>query len=333
LSNCHILRVRPWNEKPIRMEELGSRSVDTTAYRLAGLRIVSDLPLSGLPLCRDEIPGGNEVVIRHAHVPESLSSVHVAFTDGQCNSNELLLHIPEVARYLVRGGREILVDQSPAASHGDVCAYLLGTVFGVLCHQRGITPLHASAIDVADGCVAFVGESGAGKSTLVAALAARGHQVIADDVCFLRVGAAGNVQVWPGVNRIRLWEDAMTALGYEGSGVERELRGYNKYLVPVRPPANATGPRHLRRVYQLHAAPEGRPPNVSRVQGAAAIEILLQNGYRLGLAEHMGHKPAAFVVCAAAARNVPVFRFSRPTGFDALRQGVEFLEDHLRDVR
>ena len=33
----------------------------------------------------------------------------------------------------------------------------------------------------ADGCVAFVGESGAGKSTLVAALARRGHQVIADD--------------------------------------------------------------------------------------------------------------------------------------------------------
>ncbi len=312
---------------------MGLQSVDTMTYGLAGLRIVSDLPLPGLPHCRDEIAGRDEIVIRRARVPESLSLVQVAFTDGQCNANELLLDIPEVARYLVRDGREILVDQSPAASPGDVCAYLLGTTFGVLCHQRGITPLHASAIDVADGCVAFVGESGAGKSTLVATLAAREHPVIADDVCFLRVNAKGHVQAWPGVNRIRLWGDAMAALGCTGPGVERELRGYNKFLVPVRPPPNPTEPRRLRRVYQLQAAPDGDAPSVNQLHGAAAVEILLQNGYRLELAEHMGHKPAAFVVCAAVARDVPVFRFSRPMGFDVLRQGIKFLEDHLRDIR
>jgi hypothetical protein len=46
----------------------------------------------------------------------------------------------------------------------------------------------------------------------------------------------------------------------------------------------------------------------------------------------MGCKPAAFERCAAAARHVPVFRFSRPLGFDVLEQGVEFLEEHLRDL-
>jgi hypothetical protein len=46
----------------------------------------------------------------------------------------------------------------------------------------------------------------------------------------------------------------------------------------------------------------------------------------------MGHKPAAFALCAAAARDIPVFRFSRPLGFDVLDKGVEFLEHHLRDL-
>lgn len=315
------------------MSSRSSNRTNTTAYTLAGVRIVSDLPLPGLTSCADEISIGNEIVIRCARVPKSLSTVDMAFPDGQCNENELLLDIPEVGRYLLRGGNEILVDQAPASNHGDLCVYLLGTVFGVICHQRGILPLHASAIDVAEGCVAFVGESGAGKSTLVAALAARGHQVIADDVCFLRLGDKGDVRTWPGVSRIRLWEESLDALDYRGPGVEQETRGSNKYLLPVSPPRNPIEPRRLRRVYQLHAALNGGAACVNRVQGASAIEVLMQNVYRLGLAEHMGHKPAAFVACAAMARDVPVFRFSRPMGFDVLRQGVEFLEDHLRDIR
>ena len=311
---------------------MSSESVNVTAYSLAGLRIVSDLPLPGLTPYRDEISAGDEIVIRRARIPESLSSVDVAFPDWQCNENELLLNIPDVARYLVRGGNEILVDQALASSHGDVCAYLLGTVFGMLCHQRGITPLHASAIDVTDGCVVFIGESGAGKSTLVAALATRGHQVISDDVCFLQRHDKGGVQAWPGVYRIRLWEDAMTALGCDGPGITREIRGWNKYLIPVRPPRNPLEPRHLRRVYQLYIAPDDAAVGVNRLQGAAALEVLMQNVYRLGLAEHMGYKPAAFIVCAAAAHNVPVFRFSRPMGFDTLREGVDVLEEHLHDI-
>jgi hypothetical protein len=62
------------------------------------------------------------------------------------------------------------------------------------------------------------------------------------------------------------------------------------------------------------------------------MEVLMTNIYRLGLAEHMGFKPAAFVICAATARDVPVFRFSRPMAFNALHEGVGLLEDHLRDI-
>ena len=313
------------------MEELSSQSFDTTAYTLASLRIISDLPLPGVMTCNGEISNGEEIVIRRSRLPKSLSSVTAEFPDGQCNENELLLNIPEAARYLIRGGTEILVEQAPASSPGSVAAYLLGTAFGVLCHQRGIIPLHASAVDVADGCVAFVGESGAGKSTLVAALASRGHQVIADDLCFLRLADTGDVKAWPGLNRIRLWEDSMLALGCYGPGVELEERGWNKYFIPVPPLRNPMQPRRLLRVYHLQAAPEDAAV-ISRQQGAAAIEVLIQNVYRLGLAEHMGLKPAAFVVCAALARDVPMFRFSRSLDFGILSEGVEFLENHLRDL-
>jgi hypothetical protein len=316
--------------------ESGSQIVEVAVYKLAGLRIVSDFPLSGLPVCHDNAAAQPEVVIRRAPVPEVLASVGTTFPNRQYNGKELLLDFPAVGRFLLRGGDEILVDSAPSSDEGEIRAHLLGTAFGALCHQRGMLPLHSSVIDVADGCIAFVGESGAGKSTLAAALAARGHQVIADDVCFLQLGNKRgdkrDVQVWPGIHRIRLWEDTVAALGCEGPGVEREMRGYNKYLIPVHPPTLPVEPRQLRGVYQLCAAPDGSCASVSRLRGAAAIEVLLRNVYRLGLAEYMGYKPAVFAACATTANTVPVFRFSRPFGFDTLREGVGFLEDHLRDI-
>jgi len=123
----------------------------------------------------------------------------------------------------------------------------------------------------------------------------------------------------------------MYALGYDGPGVEREMHGYNKYFVPVRSPTSPRERRRLRRVYELRPAPDGAIA-VRSLRGAAAVEVLMQNVYRLDLAERLGCKPHAFIVCAAAARNVRVFQLSRPKHFHALDETIEVLEDHLREI-
>ena len=300
-------------------------------YNLAGLRIVSDFPLPAITPHRDEIVAGDKVILRRASVPKSLPSFDRVFSDGQCNKSEFLLIVPDVARYLIRNGAEILVDEAPNSFADDVVACLLGTAFGILCHQRGITPLHASVIEVANGYVAFVGPSGVGKSTMAAALKARGRQVVADDVCFLRLGPSGNVKTWPGINRLRLWGDSLEALDQRGPGVQRETRGSDKFLLPLAPRPHLE-PSRLRRVYQLHAGAECANCMIPLL-GAAAIEALIQNVYRLNLAEQMGLKSSTFVTCAALAREVSLFRFSRRMGFDALGDGVDFLQDHMNDIR
>jgi len=313
--------------------------VGTAVYRLAGLRIASDFPLAGLESCSSDAAAHNDVVIRRTPLPASLALDAMAHPEHSQmqqieghHGQEVFLHIPRVAQFLVRAGREILIDPAPSSDTGEVRAYLLGTVFGVLCHQRGITPLHASAVDLKDGCVAFVGASGAGKSTLVAAMARRGHEIICDDVCFLQLDGKGNVLVGPGIERIRLWEDAMYALGYDGPGVEQEMHGYNKYFIPIRSPRNRAHRRRLRGVYELHPSPDDAI-EVSPLQGSVAVEVLMQNVYRLNLAERLGYKPPAFIACAQAARNVPIFRLSRPKHFRALAGTIGVLEDHLHQMR
>jgi hypothetical protein len=254
------------------------------------------------------------------------------FSRGQCDNNEVLLNYPGVARYLLRNGNEILVDAAPNADDGDVRARLLGPAFGALCFQRGIVPLHASVIDFADGCVAFIGAKGAGKSTIVAALARRGHQVIADDICRLQIRDDGTLLAWPGVSRVRLHEDALTALGYDGLGIERETRKARKYFVPVSPLPSPARSRRLHRIYQLHVAPSSSRANMTRVQGAAAIEALMRNVFKLKFAEHMGFRPVVFSTCAATANEVPQFRYSRTIGFQDMHEDLDFLEQHLNTV-
>jgi hypothetical protein len=304
-------------------------------YGLGGLRIVSDFPLFGLQTCcRDEAEAHGEIVIRRAPIPDRVVTATARFLNGYYsgtyNGREVLLDSPRVGRFLLRAGQEILIDVAPSSNDNEVREYLLGAVFGALCHQRGITPLHASAIDVADGCVAFVGASGAGKSTLVAALARRGHEIISDDECFLQLDSNGNVQSWPGISRIRLWEDARSALGFAGPGVERAMHGYYKHFVPIRPPRNAIHVRPLCRVYQLHCGPKGAT-EITRLRGAESVEALMKNVYPPGLPAYLGYQPHVFMVCTAAARNVPVFRLSRPWDFAALDQGIALLESHLLD--
>jgi hypothetical protein len=303
-----------------------------TVYRLAGLHISSEIPLSGL-VVRDRKDSTDVVTIRYAHVPKGLANARTVMDEVAYDGKALLLAIPDVARFLIREGTEILVDPETSADQGDIRAYLLGSAFGALCYQRGILPLHSAAIDGTRGCVAFIGPSGAGKSTLAAVLAARGHQVIADDVSFLRRDNSGSVMSWPGILRIRLWEDAVQALGCGGPEVVREFRGYNKYLVPVAHPRNPFTPRPLRRIYCLKASPDGCGATIKPTRGAAAIEVLMQNAYCLSLAEHMGFKPAVFELCAAIARQISVFEFNRPLGFELLSDAIGLLEDHMRSSR
>src|SRR6266487_2977299 len=115
--------------------------MQTPTYRLGGLRILSDFPLFGLSVCRDEAEVHSDVVIRLASIPAGIASFPPRFRSADYserhNGEEVLLDFPAVGRFLLRAGKEILMDLAPSSDDNEVRTYLLGTVFGALCHQRG----------------------------------------------------------------------------------------------------------------------------------------------------------------------------------------------------
>ena len=107
----------------------------------------------------------------------------------------------------------------PGAHVGDaaVRADLLGRVMALAAHADGRLALHASAVSIDGRAVAFLGPKHTGKSTLALALVRHGARLIADDTVVVRVEDAPEPRVPVGVQRPRLWNDALHALALSGS--------------------------------------------------------------------------------------------------------------------
>src|SRR5262249_25236419 len=103
---------------------------------------------------------------------------------GECyvhpKTGDVYLYWQGLGTLLVRSGTEIFVDTVPAVDEGDLHLCILGPALAVLLRQRGLLVLHASAVQVAHGAIAFLASSGGGKSTLAASFYTRGHAVVTD---------------------------------------------------------------------------------------------------------------------------------------------------------
>src|SRR5205085_11497996 len=107
-------------------------------------------------------------------------------------NGEIYERFADAGAFLMRAGREIVVDPAEGVSGDVLRLYLLGPVLALALHQRGWLMLHASAVAMGQQAVAFLGGSGWGKSTMAGVLHQRGHALVADDfVAVPAEGAAG----------------------------------------------------------------------------------------------------------------------------------------------
>lgn len=292
-------------------------------YRLFGLAVRSEIALPEL----FEDAGEADVEVRRARI----AATGEEKPGLSARPNGALLWIPEVGRYIVRDGREILIDPLPDVSDRNLRLFLLGSGFGALLHQRGLLPLHANAIEFEGWAVAFMGHSGAGKSTIAAWFLDRGARVLADDVCVVANDDGGRPLAHPGIPRLRLWREAIEESGRTTEHYELSFDNMDKYNVPTPRPTSG-GPLPLSHVYLLEKAEPGEEGAITRLQGVPAIDALIANTYRGGYLPILGGTQRHFQACLDLVRNVPVFSARRVWGFDCFDEQASALEAHARTV-
>lgn len=299
---------------------------------LCGWRIRSEWPLPELmPWQAEDRPF--DVVIRRGFVPAKLAGTVRETPLVQVNEqNWLRYSVRNIADYLVRGGNEVVIDTPHAADTQDVTLFLLGSVLGFLCHQRGLLPLHASCVLFHGQVIVFAGPSGAGKSTLAALLLAQGARLLSDDVAVINVQADGGPVLLPTFPRQKLWRDTLDALGLVPGRYLRSMVDMEKFDHPVPGPFDGM-PVRVDKIYQLLPRSRQDAVRLMPMTGLPAVRMLYENVYRRTAGGLLGLSDRIFQDCVALAKALPPQALALPDGIGSLARAGAQLERLLVEPR
>lgn len=288
-------------------------------YAGCGLAIDSAVQLPELP----ERRSGDlyeRIRIRTGTVARGLPEGATAGGLFETSPDRFLLSMDGVARYLVSDGTRIAVD--PEGDEASVRLFLLGSVFGALLHQRGVLPLHASAIETGRGAVVFAGGSGAGKSALAGAFHRRGYRVLADEICAIDC-SSGRPMVFPAFPRLLLWPDVMDQLSLRGKNVRLARPGLEKYHVPVEE-GWSSEPVPLYSIYIVRVI-SGSDFELLHVAGAEKVRRLVDMTFRRRFLSGMVSGKRHFEQVNAVTNSTAISRLARPLS-RTLRETADLLE-------
>jgi hypothetical protein len=282
-----------------------------------GLIFESEIPVLDLS-CGD---GDPQVTVRLDRVEKPTCGIgpQRAFVTGP---GEFRAFFRGVGTFLVRQGREILVEPEADAEEALVQLYLLGPVFAILLHQRGLLVLHASAVSIDGSVVGFAGEKGWGKSTTAAALNAKGHPLVADDILAIVPGAGGKPMVQPGIPCFKLWPDAAAAAFSDDPGTLARVHSQIDKRVRYARTACGPEPLPLRCVYVLDG---GTHLKSVPLVPTAALMALVRHTYLSRIMKYLDGRDENFRQCAQLVSQVSIRALKRPKNLDALTNIVELV--------
>ncbi len=306
-------------------------------YYTYGMTIESEIELPELlPVAP---PASVDITIHTTDIPASLANATFSGKWVQLSPSQCQLNVQDIARYRIEDGRRILVDRrvldddQEGAAARDVRQYLLGMSLGVLLYQRDWLPMHVSALKTPSGVWAFTGHSGAGKSTLGAWLHyTQGWPMISDDVAVVKP-EDDDAYLYPGPPRVKLWKDALQALGIDTEGLVRDLTRHDKYHLMV-DEAFHKHPEPLKALVLLERAEEGEKASLEPLKGVEAFRTVMGALYRPDVGQEFNSPAEMMERIARLTDRIDVYRYRRPWSLEDMDSSVENLLDFIkRDVK
>jgi hypothetical protein len=245
---------------------------------------------------------------------ESLENGHYEVQPGVFR-----LAVPGVALYRVEEGRRIFITPLPDVPAEKLRLFLLGSAMGALLYQRGLFPLHGSAVETLWGAMIFVGAQGAGKSTLAAQFYRKGYRLLSDDVCAVADMPEG-LQVLPALAHFRLCADAYERLGTP-PGVRFDV---DKYVVPMGE-GYCPHPAPLRAIHIL-VDHESSTPEFEVLRGFDRVQRILENLYRPHYLKGQGTQSDLMRMAGQIAQKSTVAAVHRRRDPEAIDGLADFLE-------
>ena len=296
-------------------------------YFAHGLRLTSEIELQDFDVAISHSDAKPDLVIKLGTVPLADDRKRDSWINISSDGRFATLEVDGCANFMVVDGCSITVEpfaDRPQFGSARLRAYLLGRVFGVALYQRGMTPLHGSAVRVGGGAVVFVGDRGAGKSTLCYHFMQCGYGLLADDVtCYSVTDDA--IAVMPGIRRNKLWQDTLSWYGVECDQLEPVEEQTGKFHVYHHLPEIGTDAIPLRAIIALEPFGAGCDPHLVPTTAVEALQLLYAQNYEAWLINYLGLSQRFLDCGTRIVSRVPVMRMVRPRSLDALDATVSLI--------
>jgi len=242
-------------------------------------------------------------------VPDHLDGATHAGPVHAAAPGRYLLRLPTVGRFLVaavEGGIQVTVQPAPSATTADVACFLAGPIRQACWLLRGAFALRGCGVVIDGRAVAITGVTAAGKSAVTAALAQRGHGLLADGALPLRLGGDLDGGVGPiagsADHDVQLWPDIVTRLGLDAAAGEMIRPG----LAKRRYRFGAAAATPLAAIVALHRGMDVGAPVAERSRGLAAVGPIANCTAMRPLVVPFGQAAGHFGWATRLALRVPV---------------------------
>lgn len=298
-------------------------------YKAFNLNFKTCLPLPQLPVSQAERV---DVTVNWGKIDWQPANINTEHRCWHVDGDDVYFYWQFSGKYLVRGGKEIIIDPLPEVDSLHIIGLpLLGPLMAMLLQQRGYFVLHGSGVKIGDRACLFLGCKGQGKSTMAATLYGRGHKLVADDIAAIALNSTGEPTLVPGFPQIRLWPDSVTAaLGHENPETLPEIYpNVTKRACPTFDNFHARS-LPLQRIYILGSAPQ---PTSQPLPIQAAIAHLISNSYiPMTLGQdfvNSGFSAKHLQDCTGMIKQTEVYSLDRPRDLDLLPEVARLVEEDL----
>jgi hypothetical protein len=217
--------------------------------------------------------------------------------------------------WLDRGFRRLWAQWPNNSSLENALSYLVGPIMGLLLRLRGTVCLHASAVNIRDCAIVFVGSEGAGKSTTAAAFARQGFSVLSDDIVAL-VEREHQFHVLPAYTRINLWPDSVKLLYGSPDALPRILPDWEKRCLKLGEDAETQFEERVLPIGAIYVLGNSTPSSTESIESISqktAMMTLVTNTYATNFLDAK-QRAEEFAVLGRLVSAVPVRKVNAKRG-------------------
>lgn len=297
----------------------------TYKYLAYGIPIISNVELPAFIESSDEI-NMKPIYVSQGKAPEALQNPALEKKPFSIfNENELLYTVPNVARYYVRNGEEIIIE-SLEGNWSEILLFFYSNCMAAVLFQRDLIPFHVSGVFIRENKVLlFAAPSRTGKSTTSVMLQQKGYAPFTDDTAILCV-EDGKCFAQASYPMIRLWQNSITQQTVLEENFKQSIRTdieIDKYEFTFHQQF-VTGQVEVVGIVFLDA--KGVEIKIEQLKAKPAIEYLGNNTYRKQWLNGMKKQVLLFKQLTSIINTIPTWIAYRPktqATFESFADAIE----------